>query len=216
MDEEFPDLDLCWNGKSTNILLVTEETYQALSQNLTPQTFSLQFHVDSEQENALKARFKEMIRKQNMKFQSEGGYPENLNLFQITCKSDLLRREQNYIQTSRLFLLVISGCLIFIGIMNFLNARVTEILIRKKRMYSSGKCGNDEKAVISYVFVRRHCYLDGTECSAINRWYNIALWDWMVYENKDFLFCFFLSNQRNGCSTDDFTCRQYSGTRNLI
>lgn len=132
MDEEFPDLDLCWNGKSTNILLVTEETYQALSQNLTPQTFSLQFHVDSEQENALKARFKEMIRKQNMKFQSEGGSPENLNLFQITCKSDLLRREQNYIQTSRLFLLVISGCLIFIGIMNFLNVRVTEILIRKK------------------------------------------------------------------------------------
>lgn len=132
MDEEFPDLDLCWNGKSTNILLVTEETYQALSPNLTPQTFSLQFHVDSEQENALKARFKEMIRKQNMKFQSEGGYPENLNLFQITCKSDLLRREQNYIQTSRLFLLVISGCLIFIGIMNFLNVRVTEILIRKK------------------------------------------------------------------------------------
>ena len=196
MDEEFPDLDLCWNGKSTNILLVTEETYQALSPNLTPQTFSLQFHVDSEQENVLKARFKEMIRKQNMKFQSEGGYPENLNLFQITCKSDLLRREQNYIQTSRLFLLVISGCLIFIGIMNFLNVRV--------------------KAVISYVFVRRHCYLDGTECSAINRWYNIALWDWMVYENKDFLFCFFLSNQRNGCSTDDFTCRQYSGTRNLI
>ena len=119
MDEEFPDLDLCWNGKSTNILLVTEETYQALSQNLTPQTFSLQFHVDSEQENALKARFKEMIRKQNMKFQSEGGYPENLNLFQITCKSDLLRREQNYIQTSRLFLLFISGSLIFIGIMKF-------------------------------------------------------------------------------------------------
>ena len=87
---------------------------------------------------------------------------------------------------------------------------------QKKRMYSSGKCGNDEKAVISYVLVRRHCYLDGTECSAINRWYNIALWDWLVYENKDFLFCFFLSNQRNGCSTDDFTCRQYFGTRNFI
>lgn len=88
----FPDFDLCWNGKNTNILLVTE----------------------------------------NMEFQSAGGYSENLNLFQITCKSDLLRKEQNYIQTSRLFLLAVSGCLVFIGIMNFLNVRGTEILLRKK------------------------------------------------------------------------------------
>ena len=99
---------------------------------MTPQTFSVQFHVDSKQENSLKGRFQELIRTENMEFQSVGGYSENLNLFQITCKSDLLRKEQNYIQTSRLFLLAVSGCLVFIGIMNFLNVRVTEILLRKK------------------------------------------------------------------------------------
>lgn len=132
MEETFPDFDLCWNGKDTKILLITEETYQELSQNLTPQTFSVQFHVDSKQENSLKDRFQELIRTENMEFQSVGGYSENLNLFQITCKSDLLRKEQNYIQTSRLFLLAVSGCLVFIGIMNFLNVRVTEILLRKK------------------------------------------------------------------------------------
>lgn len=145
MDKKFPELDLCWNGKNTNILLVTEETYQELSQTLTPQIFSFQFHVDGKQENALKARFKEIIRNQNMKFQSEGGYPETLNLFQITCKSDLLRREQNYIQTSRLFLLAISGCLIFLGIMNFLNVRVTEILLRKKECILMENVGMTKK-----------------------------------------------------------------------
>lgn len=44
----------------------------------------------------------------------------------------MLRKEQNYIQTSRLFLLAVSGCLVFIGILNFLNVRAAEILLRKK------------------------------------------------------------------------------------
>ena len=87
---------------------------------------------------------------------------------------------------------------------------------QKKRLYYSGKCGDDEKTTISNVLVRRHCHLDDTECSDINCWYNIALRDWLVYENQDILFCFFLSDQRNDCSTNDFTCRQYSDTRNFI
>ena len=67
-----------------------------------------------------------------MEFQAETGYSDKLNLLQIECKSDLLAKEQNYIQTSRLLLLVISGCLIFIGVLNFLNVRVADMILRKK------------------------------------------------------------------------------------
>ena len=67
-----------------------------------------------------------------MEFQAETGYSDKLNLLQAECKSDLLVKEQNYIQTSRLLLLVISGCLIFIGILNFLNTRAAEMILRKK------------------------------------------------------------------------------------
>lgn len=167
MEETFPDFDLCWNGKDTNILLITEETYQELSQNLTPQTFSVQFHVDSKQENSLKGRFQKLIRTENMEFQSVGGYSENLNLFQITCKSDLLRKEQNYIQTSRLFLLAVSGCLVFIGIMNFLNVRDRNSA-QKKGLYPPGKCGNDKKTVMPDVPVRKYFHLADTVRSFIN------------------------------------------------
>ena len=67
-----------------------------------------------------------------MEFQAETGYSDKLNLLQIECKSDLLVKEQNYIQTSRLLLLVIRGCLIFIGILNFLNVRIADMILRKK------------------------------------------------------------------------------------
>ncbi len=133
-----------------------------------------------------------MIQTENMEFQSENGYAEQLNLFQMECRSDLLLKESEYIQTSRLLLLVISGCLIFIGIMNFLNVRVTDMLLRKKRMCHYESCRNDQKAVAADVPCRRNFYLAVAECSDIDRWYNIALRDWMVYENRDILFCFFL------------------------
>ena len=130
--EGFPELELCWDGRNTNLLLVTEETFENLSENLTPQTFEMSFSVEKEQESGCKNRLKGMIQTENMEFQSENGYAEQLNLFQMESRSDLLLKEQEYIQTSRLLLLVISGCLIFIGIMNFLNVRVTDMLLRKK------------------------------------------------------------------------------------
>ena len=34
--EGFPELELCWDGRNTNLLLVTEETFETLSENLTP------------------------------------------------------------------------------------------------------------------------------------------------------------------------------------
>ena len=143
--EGFPELELCWDGRNTNLLLVTEETFENLSENLTPQTFEMSFSVEKEQESGCKNRLKGMIQTENMEFQSENGYAEQLNLFQMECRSDLLLKESEYIQTSRLLLLVISGCLIFIGIMNFLNVRVTDMLLRKKECAIMNRVGMTRK-----------------------------------------------------------------------
>lgn len=152
MEEAFPGLELCWEGKDTNILLVTEETYQALSKNLTPQMFSISFNVDGKQENSIKAYLKELLRNANMEFQSERGYDEKLNLLQMECKSDLLLKEQNYIQTSRWFLLAVSGCLVFIGILNFLNVRITDMILRKKECITMENIGMTKKQLYRMFF----------------------------------------------------------------
>lgn len=143
--EGFPELELCWDGRNTNLLLVTEETFETLSENLTPQTFEMSFSVEKEQESGCKNRLKGMLQTENMEFQSENGYAGQLNLFQMESRSDLLLKEQEYIQTSRLLLLAISGCLIFIGIMNFLNVRVTDMLLRKKECAIMNRVGMTRK-----------------------------------------------------------------------
>ena len=86
----------------------------------------------------------------------------------------------------------------------------------KKRMCHYESCGNDQKAVAADVPCGRNVYLAVTECSSGNNGNAVDRRDWMVHENKDLLFCILLSAERNGCSTDDFTCRQYSGTRNFL
>ena len=68
--------------------------------NLTPQTFEMSFSVEKEQESGCNNRLKGMIQTENMEFQSENGYAEQLNLFQMESRSDLLLKEQEYIPFS--------------------------------------------------------------------------------------------------------------------
>ena len=128
-EDDFPEMKLCWDGKNINILLVTETTYDWLVEKLTPQIFEIQFNVDKNQESVIRERLNQMIRNYNMEFQSKYGHADKLNLFYLDSKSERLLKEQNYIQTSRWLLMSISGILIFIGIMNFANTRISDIML---------------------------------------------------------------------------------------
>ena len=130
-EDDFPEMKLCWDGKNINILLVTETTYDWLVEKLTPQIFEIQFNVDKNQESVIRERLNQMIRNYNMEFQSKYRHADKLNLFYLDSKSERLLKEQNYIQTSRWLLMSISGILIFIGIMNFANTRISDIMLRQ-------------------------------------------------------------------------------------
>ena len=130
-EDDFPEMKLCWDGKNINILLVTETTYDWLVEKLTPQIFEIQFNVDKNQESVIRERLNQMIRNYNMEFQSKYGHADKLNLFYLDSKSERLLKEQNYIQTSRWLLMSISEILIFIGIMNFANTRISDIMLRQ-------------------------------------------------------------------------------------
>ena len=41
-EEQFPDLNLCWDGRNTNILLVTEDTYGKLAKKINATDFCCQ------------------------------------------------------------------------------------------------------------------------------------------------------------------------------
>lgn len=144
-EDHFPAMELCWNGKNINILLVTESTYDWLTENLTPQIFEMQVYVDENREAIIRGRLKQIIQNYNMEFQSEYGCADKLNLFYLDSKSELLLKEKNYIQISRWMMISISGVLIFIGIMNFANARVADIILRKQECMIMESVGMTKK-----------------------------------------------------------------------
>ncbi|MDD3279883.1 MAG: ABC transporter permease [Lachnospiraceae bacterium] len=129
--KEFPDLDLMWQGENTVYLIVSENTFSTISKILTKQTFQMHFNVPDKSENETKIELKQWIRRVNMEFQTNG-YSEKLNLLSLTCNSDLIASEQKHILVTRFIMWTISTALSFIGIVNYLNTIITDIMTRKR------------------------------------------------------------------------------------
>ena|SRR5699024_5499016 len=86
----------------------------------------------------------------------------------------------------------------------------------EKRMCHYELCGNDQKAVAADVPCGRNVYLAVAECSSGNNGNAVDRWDWMVHENKDFLFCILLSYARNGRNVAVVIGSQSGNSRNPI
>ena len=72
------------------------------------------------------------------------------------------------------------------------------------------------KAVAAYVPCGRNVYLAVAECSSGNNGNVVDRRDWMVHENKDFLFCILLSAERNGRNITVVISSQSGNSRNPI
>lgn len=122
-DHGFPELDVMWNGEKTICMAVSEDTFEELSRYLTPRTFQLSFDVEHGREPEIKKASKQWVKTINT------GSVKQLSLI---CNSDRIVREQNYILAARYVMWTVSLIFIFMGIMNYLNIMLTDIVIRSR------------------------------------------------------------------------------------
>ncbi len=122
-DHGFPELDVMWNGEKTICMAVSEDTFEELSRYLTPRTFQLSFDVEHGREPEIKKALKQWVKTINT------GSVKQLSLI---CNSDRIVREQNYILAARYVMWTVSLIFIFMGIMNYLNIMLTDIVIRSR------------------------------------------------------------------------------------
>ena len=122
-DHGFPELDVMWNGEKTICMAVSEDTFEELSRYLTPRTFQLYFDVEHGREPEIKKALKQWVKTINT------GSVKQLSLI---CNSDRIVREQNYILAARYAMWTVSLIFIFMGIMNYLNIMLTDIVIRSR------------------------------------------------------------------------------------
>ncbi len=130
-NNDFPELNFLWNKENTIYLIVSNDTFNTLSNHLTRQTFQISFHVQKNKEPEIKNKIKQWIQATNMEFQSKG-YSPKLNLLSVECNSDIIATNRNYIIITRFIMYTISIFLIFIGIINYFNIMITNIIMRKQ------------------------------------------------------------------------------------
>lgn len=143
-NKDFPELNFLWNKENTIYFIVSNNTFNTLSSHLTKQTFQILFHVQKNKEPEIKNKLKQWIQTTNMEFQSKG-YSPKLNLLSIKCNSDTIAANRNYIIITRFIMWTISIVLIFIGIINYFNTMITDIIMRKRELTIMEKIGLTKK-----------------------------------------------------------------------
>lgn len=132
-DSRFPKLKLNWKGGDIIYLIVMEKRFDDLSNVLTMQLLNVEINVSKEKENKIKKILKHWVKEKNLEFQNNKEI-QNFDLMYLVCNSDVMASQKNYLVGSRIIMMSISLALLFIGVMNYSNTMVMNILTRKKEL----------------------------------------------------------------------------------
>lgn len=159
--EDFPGMDLAWDGEQVVCLAVSEDTFRTLAEDLTRQIFQISFDVEKASEDQIKNSLKQWVRAENLRFQA-GGYPEGLNLLAIQCNSDVVAGERNHVMSMRISMWTASGAFLLLGVMNYFHTRLADLTGRKRELAILESIGMTRKRL------RRMLMLEGAVyCAAV-------------------------------------------------
>lgn len=129
-EKKLPELNIAWDNEDVIYFLVSEKTLDKITEIIPRQVFNVQFNVEKSQEAEIKKAIHQWVKSENIKFQNDK--MTNYDLFYVTCKSDIISEEKDYMEGSRMIMLLVSAILIFIGLMNYLNTIIAGIFKRKR------------------------------------------------------------------------------------
>ncbi len=132
---DFPDLKTTWNSSNIVYFLVSEKGFEKMQ--LTEQIFRMDIDVGSESEPLIKQNMERLIAQYNKKYVRETQTPfgiavNDLRTVSLTSKSDILESEKSDIEANAVVMGAFSCILISMGIVNYINAIITGLTIRKK------------------------------------------------------------------------------------
>ena len=121
--EGFPPLTMSWNGEGTNYFIISESGAERLS--LVRQVFGIKVNAQKGQEATVKEKLVELVNNKNNEH-------DTVNVYYLSSTSDELLREENYINNSRVVIIALCSSLFLLGVANYLNVLITNIISRKK------------------------------------------------------------------------------------
>lgn len=142
-DKHFPGLNMPWNGKDLNYIIVSEKTMELLGTE--PVIYNIAFHVDRKREPEIKNRLKGILSIANRNSDME-------NTYYMTAKSDILAREQGYISGLRMLTRFFSGILNFFAFVSYCYTFASEMLARRLEFAVLRSIGMTERQLKQMIF----------------------------------------------------------------
>ena len=121
-DPHFPRLNMPWNGKDLNYIIVSEKTMEFLRTDSV--IYNIAFKVDREKEPKIKNSLKGILAVANKNSDKE-------NTYYMTAKSDILAQEQGYILGLRMLMRFFSGILMIFAFVSYCYTFASEMLARR-------------------------------------------------------------------------------------
>lgn len=131
-EKDFPPLDMSWNEDGINYLLVSERGFKKL--DLPKQVFAVTVDAKKGQEAVAKEKITRLVQEKN-------GQQEAANIYYFSGASDEIAAKKNYINNSKTVMFALCFSLFLLGITNYINVIVTNMISRKKEC-AIMKCSN--------------------------------------------------------------------------
>lgn len=129
---DLSDFDLFWEEENVCWIMVSEETFQALSEKLYQRVLEVDVYVPGEQERNAEEAIRKEVDRVNREFQTQ--YGVDAELVTLTCKSDVIVRETRYLKNSRICMAAVCAMLFLLGILTYASARYMDLVMREKEM----------------------------------------------------------------------------------
>lgn len=129
---DLSDFDLFWEEENVCWIMVSEETFQALSEKLYQRVLEVDVYVPGKQERKTEETIRKEVDRVNREFQTQ--YGVNAELVTLICKSDVIARETRYLKNSRICMAAVCAMLFLLGILTYASARYMDLVMREKEM----------------------------------------------------------------------------------
>lgn len=129
---DLSDFDLFWEEENVCWIMVSEETFQALSEKLYQRVLEVDVYVPGKQERKTEETIRKEVDRVNREFQTQ--YGVNAELVTLICKSDVIARETRYLKNSRICMAAVCAMLFLLGILTYASTRYMDLVMREKEM----------------------------------------------------------------------------------
>lgn len=144
----FPRLSMTWNGDGINYFIVSKKGFEKLP--YTKQIFHITFDVKDEEESRVKKELEILIKEKNNELGKDTYY--------LTSNSDAIMSETNYIGASRIVMGALSAVLILMGMVNYLNTVITNMVSRGKEFAVMESVGMTKKQLKKMLAIEGFYY----------------------------------------------------------